>query len=156
MLYCIVLYCIVFDCIVLFLFGIRFGLSFLQFLGVVRTIALYCIVSNCIALSCIVLYCICLGSTFCNQANLVGDWLSAISGSCLELGGRAVVTVWLPRRCDDVVGAVARPSRYRGGRGVICIVLYCIVLYCIVLFVLYCIVLYCIVLYCIVLYCIVL
>ena len=94
----------------------------------------------CIVLYCIVLYCICLGSTFCNQVNLIGDQLSAISGSCVELGGRAVVTVWLPRRCDDAVTAVGALSRYRGGRGVqnhIATVfrgvhnnLYCIVLYC--------------------------
>jgi hypothetical protein len=38
---------------------------------------------------------------------MVGDQLSAISRSCLELGGRDVAMVWLPRRCDDVVAVVA-------------------------------------------------
>ena len=80
----IVLYCIVLYCIVL-----------------------YCIALHCIVLYCIALYCIHLGSTFRNQVNMVGDQFSAISRSCLELGGRAVATVWLPRRCDDVVAVVA-------------------------------------------------
>ena len=107
---------------------------------------LFCIVLYCIVLYCIVLYCIHLGSTFRNQVNMVGDQLSAISRRCLELGGRAVATVWLPRRRDDVVAVAAallqRCVVYR-------IVSYRSVAYRIVL---YCIVLYCIVLYCIVLY----
>ena len=82
-------------------------------------IVLYYIVLYCIVLYCTVLYCICLGSTFRNQVNLVGDQLSAISGSCLELLYWYCIVLY----CYCFV--LYRIVSYR-------IVLYCVVLYCIV------------------------
>ena len=68
---------------------------------------------------CIVLYCIVLylfGISFLQSVDLAWDQFSAISGSCLGLGGRGVATMWLPRCCNDVVAAVAarlQRKRYR-------------------------------------------